>query len=247
MKITVLSKMFNEEALLPFFLSHYSYADEILINLDEGTNDRSVEIIQQYSQAKIIWSKSTGKVNDRILIEELNVIASKSDADWLILVDSDELLFPQNFADPRETLEKADGNVIYSIPWQIYRHKTEADLDSTKPAIFQRRHGDPNRTIGFNTVYLKPNIIKPEIKICWYPGNHTFVPNEKAVRSSVVFDGAHWVAVDINISIHRRITRARERHSDENLKAGWGGQNFDITEEQIRADYELHKNDPQLF
>jgi len=39
----------------------------------------------------------------------------------------------------------------------------------------------------------------------------------------------------------------RELQSERNLKASWGRQNFDITEEKIRAECVAHANDPQLF
>jgi glycosyltransferase involved in cell wall biosynthesis len=247
MKITVLTKVYNEEDLLPFFLSHYSFADEVLINLDEGTNDRSQEIIESFPNTKIIWSKSTGEMNDRVLINELNAISLQSDADWIFLLDSDELVFPKGSADPREVLSKADGNVIIASMWQVYRHVDDPDLDPSRPAIMQRRHGDPNREYGFSHCYTKPIIVDPKIKVQWHPGNHECLPNERIQWSTTQFDGAHWILPDVGITIKRRIKGRKDRYSEEEKRMGWGGQHFQVTEEDIRAEYELHKNDPLLF
>jgi glycosyltransferase involved in cell wall biosynthesis len=248
MKVAVLVKVYNEEDLLPFFLSHYDWADEILINLDMGTNDRSEEIIKSFSNTKIIWSESNGQMNDGRLVKELNEIACQSDADWIILVDSDELVFAQNFANPRRVLEVADGNVIIASMWQIYRHVTDLDLDPAYPAVFQRRHGDPNRITGFSACYTKPIIIKPEIEPRWFPGNHALEPNKRIVLSQFVrFDGAHWTLPDVRITTKRRLQGRRDRFDDEEKRMGWGGQHFHATEETILAEYELHKNDPQVF
>ena len=47
MKITVLSKQYQEEDLAPFFFSHYSFADEIILYLDKGTNEETMaEIVK---------------------------------------------------------------------------------------------------------------------------------------------------------------------------------------------------------
>lgn len=248
MKITVLSKIYNEGKLLPFFLKHYSYADEILIYLDLGTDDNSEAIIRRCPQAKIIWAESTGELDDLKCIQDLNEIARNSDADWLILADVDEFIFPHNFADPREVLERADGNLIYSRMWNIYRHETDSDLDYENPSIFQRRHGDADRTVELlNRLQTKPDIIKPEIKIEWTVGNHFFEPNPNVIPSSTVFDGAHWKLVDFDLAVERRIHGRKDRFSEINLKNSWGFQYFNVTREEIIAEYEQHKNCPQVF
>jgi hypothetical protein len=248
MKITVLTKIYNEEFLLPFFFDHYSYADEFIINLDVDTNDKSIEIIENNPRAKIHWSRCVGGGNDRIFIEEANEIASQCKSDWLIYVESDEFIFPRGFADVRTTLATANGNVIYASMWQVYKHETDVDLDTTKPALLQRRHGDPNRTEGYNAHYTKPIIINPAVQISWHPGHQTHHPNDKIkVATNVMFDGAHWRLVDIPLAILRRIKGRKEHFSDESKQMGWGGQHFDITEEKIMAEYEEHKNDPLLF
>lgn len=247
MKITVLSKWYNEAELAPFFLNHYSYADEILIYLDRGINDGSVAEIKKYPQAKIIWAKSTGKLNDGACIAALNDIASKSNADWLISVDADEFVFPQNFNDPREVLKRADGNIIYSSMWNMYRHETDPDLDPLHPSIFQRRHGDPNRISNNNEMSTKPNIINPRIKINWGVGCHGYYSAINPQVSTTRFDGAHWQSVDVDISCKRRIKGGKERMSDTNLKNMWAFHNFHITREDIVKVYEDHKQDPLIF
>jgi hypothetical protein len=249
MKLSILTKWYNEEDLAPFFFNHYNgFADEILIYLDEGTNDDTEKIIKKYPKAKIIWAESSGKLDDQKCINELNVIAGKSDADWLMLVDADEYIFPEDFSDPREVLEKADGNLIYSAMWCVYTHETEKKIDPKIPPIFQRRHGSINRTTDpDNTNQLKPDIIRPYIGIQWGVGNHAYFPNDKIEISSTVFAGVHWQSVDIDLSIKRRIKGRKERHSDINLENGWGIHNFELTEQDILNDYELHKKDPQVF
>ena len=249
--IQILSKWTSEEDIAPYFLKHYWWADQIIIYLDNLANQETVDIIKSFNNTFIIWdSKSNGQMNDGRLINDLNAIVRHINADWLILVDSDEFIFPKDFADPRQVLsEITDGNVLFASMWQIYRHETDADLDPNQSPLMQRRHGDPNRETGFSSLYTKPIIAKPrETDIQWAVGNHDYLkPNPKVKISETRFDGVHWTLPDINMTIKRRIKGRRDRFDEEERRMGWGGQHFDATEETIIAEYELHKNDPQVF
>jgi len=248
MKVSVLSKMYNEVLIAPFFLDHYSFADEIIVNLDVDSNDGTIELLEKSPQVKIHWSTCIGGQNERIFTEEENKLASECKSDWLFYVDADEFLFPPNNLSINQALELANGNVIYASMWQVYKHETDKELDYNEPALFQRRHGDPNRTDGYNAHYNKPTIIKPEINIKWHEGHQYYFENEKIkVTDNIVFDGAHWRLPDIKMTIERRILGRKNRFSEESLVNGWGGQHFDITVEKILAEYEEHKNDPILF
>lgn len=50
MSIEIITMWYNEEALAPFFLKHYSWADKITLLYDEETSDKSLDII---AKAKI--------------------------------------------------------------------------------------------------------------------------------------------------------------------------------------------------
>lgn len=248
MRITVISRWFNEAALAPYFLNHYSqFADKIIIYLDTATTDNSAEIILRYAKAEIKPCTSPGGLNDRYLVELFNGIASKIDADWVISADADEYIFPKDGGDVHKALTDSGGNLIYAHFWQVYRHIDDGELDPNLPTIWQRRHGNPNRTEGVNGLYRKPIIFKPEIKIKWLPGQHHYQPNRKIAVSKTDFDGAHWNLADLDIAIERRIKGRRERFSEENKAHGWGSRWFHITEEAIRAEYEAHLHDPELF
>jgi len=246
-KITVISRWFNEAMLAPFFLSHYAFADEIVIILDETTTDNTAEIISRYPNAKIRNYDPAGKVDYGFTTELVTRAAATVDSDWIICPDTDEFVFPRGGGDVRMILSQVDGNLIYADMWRVYRHQTDQDLDSSLPAIWQRRHGDPNRTKGDNATYRKPIIVKAGLGIDWIPGFHRYQENSKIKISNTRFDGVHWIMADVDLAIARRMRGRRELQSERNLKASWGRQNFDITEEKIRAECAAHANDPQLF
>lgn len=243
MKISILSKWFNEKDLAPFFFNHYSWADEFLIYLDSGVNDGTDRLLMKQPKAKIIWGESTGKLDDYICVTALNEIARNSDADWLIYADADEFVFPHDFSDPREYLSKADGNLIYSHMWNVFQHVDDKPLDKKQPPLYQRRHGDPI----IIPECVKPNILKPSLQIHWGVGCHYFSPNERHVPSSFRFSGVHWQSVDLELACKRRIKGVKERLSERNLQNLWASHNFNVTREEIKALMKQHENDPLLF
>lgn len=248
MKISVISRWVNEEFLAPFFLSHYQFADEIIVYLDTATTDHSAGIIQKYRKTELRFTTSPGGLNDRFLVDLINNAVARLDSDWVIAVDADEFIFDaKEFRNPRTLIESADGNLIYAHFWQIYRNRLDAPLNPNEPAIFQRRYGDPNRTEGINAMYKKPIIIRPSTGIRWEPGHHTFEKNDAITVSSTILDGAHWTMAELNNAIERRIKGRRDRFSRENRRRKWGGRWFDITENDLRREYEKHIDDPRLF
>jgi len=166
MKVSVISRWYNEEFFAPFFLNHYSpWVDEIIILLEKATNDKSEEIISRYPKVRICYTDTGKLLNDRLLSNLLSDKLEELDSDWVIRADADEFLFPEppyNYRDPheyRDALALADGNLINNYYRWVYRHETDFDLDPSLPTIEQRRHGG-NYTIWprMGNRYLKPSI-----------------------------------------------------------------------------------------
>lgn len=245
MKISVISRWYNEEFLAPLFLGHYAYADEIFIMLDKTTTDKSEEIIQRYPNTRIEYFDHGGVINDGLMAEMMSDLCTSLKSDWVIYVDADEFAFPIGMEDPRMVLSQADGNLIETWFRWVYRHISEKDLDLTLPAIWQRRHGGNYTLFGMNDKFMKPCIIKPETLICWMPGTHGYRPNPVIKVSSTKFDGVHWQMADVENAVKRMIEGRERRLSAENIRHGWGVRH--LTEAKIRTECEAHLNDPRLF
>lgn len=247
MKIIVISMWYNESFLAPFFLKHYSYADEIRIIIDADTDDDSREICSTYPNVKTEEFRYPDMSDWKLHINKMNEIAHSLHCDWIIAADADEFIFPEANEDPREFLKRQKGNLVYARIEQVYRHRTDADLDSTKPAIWQRRHGDPNPPKTIKQRFNKPLIVKPEVRIVWEMGFHGYRKNSNVNTCEERFIGAHWKMVDVDMAIKRRIKDRRERQGKRNLRRGWGRRDHRITEEQIREECDRHLDDPMLF
>jgi len=217
MKIEIVTMWYNEAFLAPFFLSHYHYADKIHLILDADTNDNTREICKRFGNVEIEGFTFPDMMDDLLKIQKINSVVSAQNCDWVFAVDADEFIFPANNESVAGILSRQKANLLYVQMWQIYRHNTDKDLDSSKPAIFQRRHGDPNISRGINRLYNKPIIVKPEIGIKWLPGCHKHERNENIIVSRDKFLGAHWAMADVEMAIERRIRGRKERQS----KALW--------------------------
>ena len=173
MKIDVITMWRNEAFLAPFFLKHYSFADTIHILYDETTTDNTLEIISKFENVHVIPIRFPEKLDDILKIEMVNSVYLSIECDWVIAVDCDELVFPlPPTRNLRELLQQEGKYNLFIVQmWQIYRHRTDSDLDPSQPAIYQRRHGDPSS--GINVIYAKPIIVRSGLGLRWEPGCHS--------------------------------------------------------------------------
>jgi len=245
--IGVVTRWCNDADLAPFFFDHYSYADEIVVLLSEENADNTEEIAARYPNVRVIKFTYPNGFNCKYSTHMVTITAAKMTTDWIIAVDADEFIFPKNNRDVREVLQDADGNLLYANMWQMYRHRSEMDLDPSLKAVWLRRHGDPNRTEGPNARYQKPIIVRAGTGIEWGVGLHNYSPNSKIQVAKERFDGAHWIMADVELAIKRRMRGNRKFVSKEDIRNGWSCNNFDVTEEEIREECERHLDDPQLF
>ena len=93
MRIAVVTIMKNESDLLPFFLRHYAFADEIHVHDNESTDD-TPKILAANPKVKRHLFKTGGK-NDTPAKRKIRNEWYKTgtNAKWIICVDTDELLW----------------------------------------------------------------------------------------------------------------------------------------------------------
>lgn len=265
MKVEVITCMFNEEFLAPFFMGHYSWVDKAKVFIDMDTTDNTESIVRKFPNAEVYKFQFPDMMNDLLKVNFLNDAYHSSRADWVILVDADEFVFRAMNPDIRNYLEMEYADVIVSTLYQVYRHKTDKDLDVTKPAVPQRRHGIANTGVderaGFDlSLYNKPIVARGGLMIEWTAGNH-FITDGSGARyhqagtitnggvkiSQHLLDGAHWAMADPCFCIERRCKGRRDRQSKFNLANGMTIQHHGITEEDVRAECEAHLHDKKII
>jgi SAM-dependent methyltransferase len=260
MNIQLITMWYNEEFLAPFFLNHYSWVDKIHIVLDADTNDRTEEIVREYPNVEIEYFKFPDMMDDILKVSKLNSKYSEiTDADYVILVDSDEFIFCYDLKKSVRThLENTNKNVYFVNLWQIFKHEADGPLDPNVSIPLQRMHGDPDMDDPFNILYIKPSIVRGNKDLFWTAGNHEVVyegnrvlwrtrnpDTMKALNMSLcrsdMLQGSHWRLVDLEETIKRRITNRKLRQSQVNLSKGLTEQYHNISEQDIMDEYERNK------
>jgi hypothetical protein len=245
MKIEVITTWYNDAFLAPFFLRHYSYADHIRVMVDADTEDREEckAIVRQYPNASIEYFKFPDGYNVVFFQGVIFSACNGSTADWVIVPDSDEFIFCE---DMHKFLASQTADIVKVKLYQVFRNVMDADLDSSKPIMGQRMHGDPNYVKGQNSHGTKPIILRTGKRIHLTPGNHWVWNIRRFVTSNDILIGQHWQMADPCFCITRRMSRKKRLNSAISLPGGYAAHDLHVTEEYILSECNAHLNDGEL-
>ena len=157
----------NDEYFLPYFLRHYTtFADRIFL-FDDRSQDKTVEIAKandKVSVCSVNWPEGGWTdYNDSLLWLDAYKRYSRDIADWVIIVDSDEIVYHANILDVLtkhkdhgEKLLKTRGFAMFS-----------EELPTTEGQIYEQC----NTGIRVKE-FDKPIIFNPSIDVFFRPGRH---------------------------------------------------------------------------
>jgi hypothetical protein len=218
MIIEVITAFYREEFLAPLFFLHYS-----------PWCDRMTFITQQLTD---------GKFDDEDKSNWINEAVRRSTADWVVLVDMDEFVYPTPYGiNPRTVLEQEQGSVIYSHMTRMWRHHTDKNIDRTLPPVPQRLHGQLD--------HVKPAIFRPHRSIQLGAGNHD-IHADHPLKHGTPWVGAHWANADPCFWLDRETRDRGPRLSDRNVSRGHGTHTR-RSREQILQECRDHENDTVII
>ena len=236
--LTVISVWRDEELLAPFFLSHYSFVNRIIILLDTATTDQTRNVLESDKKVEIRDIAFPNKFDDCIKINAINSCYREISEGWVLVADADEFLLEQEF-DPQ-------FDVYFSEFAEVYRHEADLDLDPLMPAVLQRVHGiwqKDNNPHGFQTG--KPNIAKAGLDVGWGVGHHSIGGEFSPVCGEARV--LHWQMADPIIMVARHLNR-HNLLSPENIQRGHGVHWAYFQQPgYINRIFEAHKNDPKCI
>ena len=102
-KICLIAGSMNEGSALEEFLKQNTWADEIIV-LDSGSTDGSAEVCLKYNR-RFLHYPVKGNYNQRF-----GWAVNQAKADWILLVDPDEIISPELKAEINEILQ-GDNNI----------------------------------------------------------------------------------------------------------------------------------------
>lgn len=262
MRVELISVWYNEAFLAPFFFNHYAWVDKIHILLDADTDDGTEEIAARHPNVSLERFSFPDMMDDLIKSRKINEkYQSITNADFVIVVDSDEFIACHRIADDiRDHLAATAKDLYFSVLWQTYQQEHDTGLDASQPPILQRKNGDP--TIA--NANIKPTIAKAGLDLTWGIGNHAVVLNgvhmswltpnydimaahNAGVSSAEILQGAHWRLFDLDEVIIRRTRNRSKRQSRVNLAANLSSHLHQASADEIRAEFERMKNSPLVI
>ena len=244
--ITVISAWYNEEFLAPLFLDHYSFADRIIIMLDESTNDDTIFRIRDCmdvagNMISVRRLKMPNGMDDKLKQKQVNYQYGKIKEGWVIEVDADEFIKVPEMG-MRAYLKEVEADVVRLEFWQMYQHKTECVLNNCTPVFEQRKHGKKN---GFER-WNKPCVVRAGKDIAWTVGHHEIIANKNQFHNEMI-PAAHLYMCDVGLAVDRRINGRKNRMSKENYMNKMSCHNFNIKAQDIINECEANQNCQQVF
>ena len=235
MTIDVFSLCYNEEIILPYFLKHYKKFVRNITIYDNMSTDNSVNIMNEYG-VNVIPFNTNNRFEESVLMSIRNTCWKGSDADWVIVCDTDELIYHENIID---VLGNINANHIVTEGYEMMSEQ----LPTTDGQIYEEL-----KMGHFKADYSKPCLFKPsEIKdINFSAGSHTATPtadNLISVRDSGI-KLLHYKYLNRDVLI-KKYDHYRVRQSDEMKRNGWGNYqqwNADVINSQFNSWLAISKN-----
>lgn len=215
LRIFVYTVCWNEEKLLPYFLRHYATFAEKIIVYDNGSTDASPEIVRSFPKAELREFDTGGTFDDlaNVRIKNEAYKEARGVADFVIVVDADELLYHPNISQLL-TQYKEEGITLPRIAgYNMFKWRFPR---SERPITELVRLG---REAPF---YDKRCIFRPDVDINFNPCCHTCSPEGPIAESAAAefkLLHYHYIGYLYNLKKHRERGR---RLSQYNLERNLG-------------------------
>jgi glycosyltransferase involved in cell wall biosynthesis len=166
------STCWNEEYLLPHFLRHYAPFVDRFVIFDDGSTDRSIDILQR---EPTVETRPTNRRADEPYIHFNTALynnawkESRGQADWVIVGNIDEFIYGRDVA---SHLATCHSNGITAIPLLGFEMISRDDLPAGKSPPAAVRSGAPSAPMSRWAIF-NPDAIE---EINYGVGRHTCRP-----------------------------------------------------------------------
>lgn len=116
-KLSVVIVAKDEEENFKDLLPALNWADEIIVQVDDRTSDKSFDVATNLG-AKVSREKFEN------FSQFKNLAIAKASCDWILLLDADERVSSKLEDEIRELLIANTSNLAYKFPWKNYIGKT---------------------------------------------------------------------------------------------------------------------------
>jgi glycosyltransferase involved in cell wall biosynthesis len=108
LRVHVYTMAWNEEQFLPYFLRHYASFAQRIVVLDNQSDDRTADIVRAFPGAILGAYDTGGAMREDIRVRLKNEMwkSSRGQADFVIVVDTDELVWHPRLSDVLQTYQE---------------------------------------------------------------------------------------------------------------------------------------------
>lgn len=208
----------NEEKMLPFMFDYYKRFVDFFTIYDNGSDDRSEEIIRSHRNTEIVKFESNG-FNDLVHIDIKNHCwkRSRGKADYVIVCDIDEFFYHPDIGKLLEKMHQSKSTITYPSGYDMYSEESlnydpkHLITEIVLTGVASKKY---SKTILFNPNYI--------VEINYEPGCHFCHPVGcvKPVEDDEI-KMLHYKNVGVKEMLDRTEILAR-RLSEDNKKAEFG-------------------------
>ncbi|MBW8332385.1 MAG: glycosyltransferase family 2 protein [Prolixibacteraceae bacterium] len=223
------SVCWNEEKILPFVLDYYSKFCDKMVVMDNESDDNSPAIINSYPNVELRSYSSNGEFRDDINLEIKNNLwkESRGKADWVIVCDTDEILYHSQLIAKLDELKSIGISIIRPHGFDMY-----AESYPQKSLLEITNGIKDNRLLG-KCIIFNPNLIeemnyRTGCHKC-YPTGHVRFYKKDDIKL------LHYKCMELEFLIER-FDILRKRLSNYNIVNKFG-KHYLIEKELIRKNY----------
>ncbi len=232
-EVHLYAQCWNDELMLPFFFRHYdSFVDRYII-FDDGSTDRSVDILADHPKVELrpfVRSDPDSFVLSEQALSNQCWKESRDEADWVIVTDVDEHLVHPAMRDYLDACAHAGVTLVPALGFQMIGEEVPCDGQVLRDAV---PFGAPWDQM------MKPSIFRPsEIEeMNFGTGRHRAQPvGEVRVpeRDEVLL--LHYKYLGL-VRAHARHRELLARLGAKDLDNRWGHQ-YAWSQEQLAEDWD---------
>jgi glycosyltransferase involved in cell wall biosynthesis len=232
MRIDLYASCWNEERIIPFFLRHYEPIVDRIIILDDGSTDRSRELLAASPKVEVRRLRQ-GESYILVQMEELNHCwkESRGRADWVFICDMDEQIY--HHRDLRSYLEQCK-NAGVTILNPVGVDMVSVDFPPADSFLTQTVRLCVRTFLQDKLAVFNPSAID---EINYTPGRHVAKPIGRLIfpeKREVKL--LHYKHLGLDY-VQRRTKELEGRMSDFDRERGWG-LHYCRPPNHIRTDFE---------
>jgi glycosyltransferase involved in cell wall biosynthesis len=229
MHIDLYAACWNEERIIPFFLRHYEPLVDRIVIFDDGSTDRSLELLSASRKVELRRLPS-GPSSILMHTQEMNRCwkESRGRADWAMICDMDEHLYHPRL---RDYLKDCQTNHI-TIFHPVGVNMISADFPPADAVLSQTIRRGVRSVLCDKLAIFDPNAIE---EINYSVGQHVAAPAGRVIfppeREVKLL---HYKQLGLDYLL-RRSNELRHRKTEYDRERGWGFHDFRSADEIERG------------